>query len=70
MSGNDTSTRPADYWSTQQAAQYLGVPVRNVRNAVARGSLRAYRIGGLYKFDPADVRDFVKPVNPDCGGAA
>ncbi|MBB2892189.1 helix-turn-helix domain-containing protein [Flexivirga oryzae] len=60
--------------TAQEAAEELGVTVRTVRNMIARGELRAYRLGGTTKghgirIEPADLDAALHPI-PTTGGAA
>lgn len=56
--------------SQAQAAEYLGVTERTIRNYVSRGMLRGYRVGGrLVRIDQADVEQLLRPI-PTAGGAA
>lgn len=41
-----TSERARRWATTQEAAEYLGVSVRNVRKMISDGRIRAYRSGG------------------------
>jgi excisionase family DNA binding protein len=56
------STPPVTRWfSTSQAAEYLGVSVNTVRNYIADGRLKVHRMGPkLLKFDRADLDRFVE----------
>lgn len=54
---------PAPLLSVAQAAEWLGVSERTVRNFIARGELRAKRIGPkLTRIDPADVLEFQRDI--------
>lgn len=63
---------PARRWLTQQeAADYLGVTDRTIRNLIARGDLRGYRMRGsrIIRLDRGEVEDLLQPI-PTTGGAA
>lgn len=56
--------------SIDQAAAYLGVTDRTIRNFVSRGQLRAYRVGTrLVRLDAAEVEALLRPI-PAVGGDA
>lgn len=46
-------------WTVPQTATYLGVSEVAVRKAITRRDLRAYRVGKLYRIDPADVQAYI-----------
>ena len=43
----------------EQVAELLGVTPRTVFKLVAEGELRAARLGGSVRFDPADLRAYI-----------
>lgn len=45
--------------TTEQAAEWLAVSVRTVKNLMVRGQLAYVKIGTATRFDPADLRDFI-----------
>lgn len=45
--------------TTEQAAEWLAVSVRTVKNLMIRGQLSYVKVGTATRFDPADLRDFV-----------
>ena len=49
-----------DMLSVEQAAKRLGTTVRFVRRLVSERRIRFYHVGGYVKFDPADVRAFIR----------
>ena len=50
-------------WSIQEAADYLGVNRETVRRWIARGDLKAHRVGPrLVRIDPADVVKLRRPI--------
>lgn len=52
----------------EQAAAYLGVTDRSIRNYISRGQLRAYRVGDrLVRVDARDVDAMLRPI-PAAGG--
>ncbi len=54
--------------TTEDVAKYLNVEVVTVRRLVGRGELAAFRVGGEFRFAPADVEAFLKrqylPAHP------
>lgn len=50
--------------SQQEAAEYLGVTDRTIRNYVARGVLEARRVRGsrLVRIDQAHLDDLLRPI--------
>lgn len=66
------STKTPQRWLSQpEAADYLGVTDRTVRNYIARGTLPARRIKGsrLIRISTADLDALLRPV-PTVGGDA
>lgn len=63
-----TATRPR-WVSQQQAAEYLGVTDRTVRNYISRGVLPGRRVRGsrLVRIDRADLDAMLRPI-PTVGG--
>lgn len=59
-----TKTPPRRLLSQAQAAEYLGVTDRTIRNYVARGDLRAYRVRGsrLVRIDLAELDTLLRPI--------
>jgi excisionase family DNA binding protein len=63
MPKSSTLTRTRRLVSQQDAADYLGVTERTIRNYVSRGQLRAYRIGGrLVRVDQDDLDALLRPI--------
>ncbi len=59
-------------WMNQaEAAAYLGVTDRTVRNYIARGQLAGHRLRGsrLIRIDQADLDAMLRPI-PTAGGDA
>jgi excisionase family DNA binding protein len=50
-------SRPLD---VREAAERLGVSVRWIRSAVYHRRLRYYKLGGLLRFDPSDLDEFLR----------
>jgi excisionase family DNA binding protein len=50
---------PAKLLSAREAAQTLGLSLRNVRGLVKARSVAVVRIGGRLLFDPADLKAFI-----------
>lgn len=57
------------WMSPDEAAQHLGVTKRTLRNYIAEGKLRAYRLAGkrTMRLDQADVDALLSPI-PTTGG--
>ena len=67
-----TASLPAHHWLNQtEAAKYLGVTDRTIRNYVARGVLPARRVRGsrLVRIDQRDLDAMLRPI-PTTGGDA
>lgn len=56
--------------SPAEAADYLGISPRTLRNYIAEGKLPAYRLGGkrTMRLDRADLDALLRPI-PTTGGA-
>jgi excisionase family DNA binding protein len=57
-------------WLTQaEAAEHLGVTDRTIRNYIARGVLKGYRVHGsrLVRVDAQEVDAMLRPI-PSAGG--
>lgn len=60
-----TTTTPAFEFDTKTAAAYLGISESTFRRMVARGEVKAYRIGQrAVRFRRADLDGAVKEVTP------
>lgn len=61
---------PRRWLSQSQAADYLGVTDRTIRNYIARGALAGHRVCGsrLVRVDRADLDALLRPI-PTTGGA-
>lgn len=62
---------PARRWLSQaQAAEYLGVTDRTIRNYIARGDLRGHRLRGsrLVRIDRYDLDKLLRPIPTADGG--
>ena len=54
--------------SQNEAAEYLGVTDRTVRNYISRGMLRGYKVGGrLVRVDLDDLDSLLRQI-PTAGG--
>lgn len=49
-----------DLLTVEQTAKRLGTAERFVRSLVSQRRIRFYRVGKYVRFDPADVRDFIR----------
>lgn len=47
-------------WKTKDVAEFLQASESWVRHAVAEGRLPCTKIGGLLRFDPAEIRALVE----------
>ena len=64
---SETSRR----WLSQaEAAERLGVTDRTIRNLIARGTLRGYKIRGsrMVRLDASDVDALLRPIPTGGGG--
>ena len=65
---------PEGLISLQEAARRLGINCGTLRKAVKRGDLRAFRVIGMIRIDPLDLRRYLRthPAargdNPSNGG--
>lgn len=60
-----TKSPPARRWLTQaEAAEYLGVTDRTIRNYIARGVLRGYRVTGsrIIRVQLTEVDAVLRPI--------
>ena len=61
-----TSTAlPSRRWLSQgEAAEYLGVTDRSIRNFISRGDLQACRVRGsrLIRIDVRDLEEMLRPI--------
>ncbi len=63
---------PSRRWLTQaQAGERIGVTDRTIRNLVARGELKGYRLGSgrTIRIDADELDALLRPI-PAVGGAA
>lgn len=47
-------------WDKDRLAEYLGLHPVTVLRMAREGRIPCIRIGGLVRFDPAEVRDFIR----------
>lgn len=68
---SQTSAPHRRLFNQVEAAEYLGVTDRTIRNYIARGNLRAERIRGsrLIRIRQSDLDALMRPV-PSAGGVA
>lgn len=61
---SSTITPPRRWLSQAEAAAYLDVDPRTIRNYISRGHLRGYRVRGerLVRIDRADLDDLLAPI--------
>ena len=62
--GQTASSRLVRRWFTQaEAAEYLGVTDRTIRNFIRRGELRGYRVGKrAVRLDRSDLDAILRPI--------
>lgn len=51
---------PEGLISLQEAARRLGVNCGTLRKAVKRGALRGFRVVGMIRIDPLDLRRYLR----------
>lgn len=56
---SETQPVPETLWTVSDVARFLGCTVRHVINLQANG-LPYFYLGRLVRFDPAEVREFLK----------
>ncbi len=50
-----------DMWSVEKTAKFLDIPKGTLYQWISPGrGLRSYKVGGSRKFDPADVRAYLR----------
>jgi excisionase family DNA binding protein len=52
--------KPQPLHTVSQTAEILNASKRTVRRYIERGLLRAVKIGGLVRIDPADLEDLIR----------
>jgi excisionase family DNA binding protein len=59
-----TSTPPRQWLSQAEAAKYLAVTDRTIRNYIARGDLPGHRVRGsrLVRIDRSDLDKLLSPI--------
>ena len=64
------TTNQRRWMSPAEAADYLGISPRTLRNYISEGKLPAYRLGGkrTMRIDRADLDALLRPI-PTTGGA-
>ena len=45
--------------TSKEVAERLVITERTVLNFIKKGTLKAYRIGGLYRIDETDLNEFI-----------
>ena len=58
------ATTSRRWLSQSEAAEYLGVTDRTIRNFIARGDLKAVRVRGsrLIRIDVRDLEEMLRPI--------
>lgn len=56
---DDVATSPA-LWSLDQAASYLGITVRHLRELRYRRDITAVKVGGAIRFRKADLDAYIE----------
>jgi excisionase family DNA binding protein len=54
------ASKPQPLLSIREAAEILNMSEKSVSRRIQDGSLRASRIGGMWRIDPADLQDFIR----------
>jgi excisionase family DNA binding protein len=52
--------KPQRLLTVRDVAEILNNSVKSVRRFIDAGALRASRIGGSWRIDPADLQDFIR----------
>lgn len=62
--------QPRRWFSQKEAAEYLGVTDRTVRNYIARGLIPAHRVKGsrLIRIEQADLDALMRPIPSSAAG--
>jgi excisionase family DNA binding protein len=64
MISNDRPTSSAEFpcllWSDRQIAAAIGMSVKRVQELARNGSLPGFKLGKTWRFDPDEVRTWVK----------
>ena len=55
---------PEAFLSVQQAADYLGVSVKHIQRAIAKGALPARKFGGVVRILVPDFQHYVGSTGP------
>jgi excisionase family DNA binding protein len=56
---SDASEPPAPPLTARQAADYLGIGEPVLRRLCRTGQLRAFKVGGQWRVNPADISDYI-----------
>ena len=56
----EMKTPEKTFWSVEETANFLTVSKDFVRKLAKSGSLPSYRFGYIFRFDPDQIRDWVK----------
>lgn len=54
-----------DWLKAKEVAKILGTTDRTIARLVERGELVAYRIGGVLKFKPIDIQQYIENARTD-----
>jgi excisionase family DNA binding protein len=58
---NEAEQLTEDLWSAKRTAKFLDVPIGTLYQWTSQGrELRSYKVGNARKFDPADVRAYLR----------
>ena len=57
-----TPTATKQYLSINEAAEILGLNHYTIRREIAKGRIKAYRLGRTIRIKPADLDKALKPV--------
>lgn len=57
-------TKPADLWDVEQAAEYLGYSRETLYKKVQREQVPYVKIGGMLRFDAAELDQWIEDGCP------
>ena len=63
---NETEPLTEDLWSSKRTAKFLDVPLGSLYQWISHGrGPKSYKVGNARKFDPADVRAYLREQASD-----
>ena len=51
---------PIEYLSSREAAKFLGVSYKQIRNLTASRKITSYKVGRLNRYKLSDLREFIE----------